>query len=181
MIFFCSFSRSSAFFLIILTLFFSFHTLSPLLHLHHYVPSVSDFLLLLSPHVVLLFLFPLRSVSHSFLIFSFGLLLCQAPFSSKAGDECNGVLLDSVGDVLQPRNQWIKEVCRLSYVLIKLLATDYRKNQASVARHGSEVVARVPIEQPRNYWSPPITWPCVSHALERCVLCNEVESLFWCF
>ena len=53
----------------------------------------------------------------------------QAPFKPSAGDECNGVLLDTVGDVLLPRNAWIKEICRLSYVLIRQLATDYRKNQ----------------------------------------------------
>lgn len=35
-----------------------------------------------------------------------------------------------MADVQLARNQWIKEICRYAYVLIKQLATDYKRNQA---------------------------------------------------
>jgi hypothetical protein len=39
-------------------------------------------------------------------------------------------MISDMQDVFEAKYRWIREICRLCYTLIRLLAIDYRKNQA---------------------------------------------------
>ena len=63
-------------------------------------------------------------------------LLLRAPFTSFACPGCNGVLIDRMERVsTEPKYEWILFLCRLSYRIIRFMATDYRKNQEAIAKY----------------------------------------------
>ena len=63
-------------------------------------------------------------------------LLLRAPFTSAACPGCNGVLIDGMVRVsTEPKYEWILFLCRLSYRIIRFMATDYRKNQEAIAKY----------------------------------------------
>ncbi|EGD76540.1 type I inositol triphosphate receptor [Salpingoeca rosetta] len=59
----------------------------------------------------------------------------KTPFTPKACPGCVGVLINDMDKLVEGKYKWIRDICRLCYTLIKLLATDYRKNQEVIAKN----------------------------------------------
>eukprot|EP00055_Hartaetosiga_balthica_P018162 m.129598 g.129598 ORF g.129598 m.129598 type:complete len:2620 (+) comp9461_c1_seq6:133-7992(+) len=57
----------------------------------------------------------------------------KTPFHKSACPSCVGTLIRNMDNLNHGKHNWIREMCRLCYTLIRHLATDYRKNQEVIA------------------------------------------------